>query len=52
MLNAAKIDEISKECLASTDKAISYLMKVTRRNGESGFFSRRYKGYWSIFDVI
>ena len=37
MLNAAKIDGISKECLASADKAISYLMKVTRRNGEVDF---------------
>lgn len=37
MLNAAKIDEISTDCLASTDKAIGYLMKVTRRNGEVDF---------------
>lgn len=37
MLNAAKIEEISKECLTSTDKAISYLMTVTRRNGEVDF---------------
>lgn len=37
MLNAAKIDEIAKECLESTDKAIGYLMKVTRRNGAVDF---------------
>jgi unsaturated rhamnogalacturonyl hydrolase len=37
MLNAAKIDGISKECLASADKAMSYLMKVTRRSGAVDF---------------
>ncbi|MFC3884782.1 glycoside hydrolase family 88 protein [Bacillus songklensis] len=37
MFNAVKIDEISKECLASTDKAINYLMRVTRRNGAVDF---------------
>lgn len=37
MLNAAKIDEISKDCLASTEKAIRYLMKVTRKSGTVDF---------------
>jgi unsaturated rhamnogalacturonyl hydrolase len=37
MLNASRISEISNECLASTDKAIKYLMKVTRRNGAVDF---------------
>ncbi|OOR15114.1 glycoside hydrolase family 88 protein, partial [Bacillus cereus] len=37
MLNAAKIEDISKECLESADKAIGYLMGVTRRNGAVDF---------------
>ncbi len=37
MLKASTISEISKECLDSTEKAVSYLMKVTRRNGAIDF---------------
>lgn len=37
LLNAAKIEDISKECLDSTEKAINYLMTVTRRNGAVDF---------------
>ncbi|MCU5437015.1 glycoside hydrolase family 88 protein, partial [Bacillus mobilis] len=37
MLSASKIDGISNECLESADKAINYLMKVTRRNGVVDF---------------
>lgn len=33
LINAAKIEEISKECLGAANNAIDYLMKVTRRNG-------------------
>ncbi|MDM5463595.1 MULTISPECIES: glycoside hydrolase family 88 protein [Bacillus cereus group] len=37
MLSASKIEGISNECLESAGKAISYLMKVTRRNGVVDF---------------
>lgn len=37
MLNASKINDISELCFTSTNKAINYLMKVTRRNGEVDF---------------
>lgn len=37
MLSASKINGISNECLESADKAINYLMKVTRRNGVVDF---------------
>ncbi|MED1407472.1 glycoside hydrolase family 88 protein, partial [Bacillus mycoides] len=37
MLSASKIEGISNECLESAGKAISYLMKVTRRNGGVDF---------------
>ncbi len=37
MLNAAQIEEISRECAAAADSAILYLMKATRRNGAVDF---------------
>lgn len=37
LLNATKIDEINSECLQSAQKAINYLMTVTRRNGAIDF---------------
>jgi unsaturated rhamnogalacturonyl hydrolase len=37
LLNASKINEISKECLNSAEKAHNYLMTVTRRNGAVDF---------------
>ena len=37
MVNASKISEISQDCINSTNKAISYLMKATRRNGAVDF---------------
>ena len=37
MLNASKIEEISNKCLENADKAISYLMKVTRKNVVADF---------------
>lgn len=37
LINASKIERISKECFKSVEKAISYLMKVTRRNGVIDF---------------
>lgn len=33
LLNASTIDSIAAECMNSVDLAMSYLMKVTRRNG-------------------
>jgi unsaturated rhamnogalacturonyl hydrolase len=37
LLNAAQLEGISNECLVSSDKALKYLMKVTRRNGSVDF---------------
>jgi unsaturated rhamnogalacturonyl hydrolase len=37
LLNAAKIDGISKECFNSVENAFSYLMKVTKRDGAVDF---------------
>lgn len=37
LLNASSIEEISEACLNSVNKAVSYLMQVTRRNGEIDF---------------
>ncbi|WP_242219266.1 glycoside hydrolase family 88 protein [Bacillus cereus group sp. BfR-BA-01380] len=55
LLNASKIDEISTECLNSTDKAISYLMKVTRRNGAVDFSQGDTKDigvYSMLFNIL
>ncbi|MGS2779041.1 glycoside hydrolase family 88 protein [Robertmurraya sp. GLU-23] len=37
LINAGKINEISDQCFNSAEKAVSYLMKVTRRSGEIDF---------------
>lgn len=37
LLNVAKIEDLSEKCLSSTEKALNYLMKVTRRNGAVDF---------------
>lgn len=37
MVNAAEIEDIRDECSSSAELAISYLMKVTRRNGAVDF---------------
>jgi unsaturated rhamnogalacturonyl hydrolase len=37
MLNASKIGRISNDCLKSAEKAMNYLMKVTRKSGEIDF---------------
>lgn len=55
MLNASRIDGISKECLNSTNKAISYLMRVTRRNGEVDFSQGDTKDigvYSMLFNIL
>ncbi|RWS41896.1 hypothetical protein EKA14_19135 [Bacillus mycoides] len=55
MLNASKIEEISNKCLESTDKAINYLMKVTRRNGAVDFSQGDTKDigvYSMLFNIL
>ena len=55
MLNASKIEEISNKCLESADKAISYLMKVTRRNGVVDFSQGDTKDigvYSMLFNIL
>jgi len=55
MLNAAKIEGISKQCIDCSDNAIRYLMKATRRNGEVDFSQGDTKdiGVYSIlFNIL
>ncbi|KKI91433.1 hypothetical protein WQ54_14755 [Bacillus sp. SA1-12] len=55
LLKASKIKEISNECLTSTDKAISYLKKVTRRNGAVDFSQGDTKDigvYSMLFNIL
>lgn len=55
LLNAAKLDDIYHDCLKSSEKAIEYLMKVTRRNGSIDFSQGDTKDigvYSSIFNVL
>ncbi|MDF0727758.1 glycoside hydrolase family 88 protein [Cytobacillus sp. S13-E01] len=55
MLNASKIEDISNECIDSTNKAIEYLMKVTRRNGAVDFSQGDTKDigvYSMLFNIL
>tara|TARA_R110001583_G_scaffold95839_1_gene239885 strand:+ start:3297 stop:4454 length:1158 start_codon:yes stop_codon:yes gene_type:complete len=55
LANATKIEEISTECKASKDKALTYLMKVTRRTGAIDFSQGDTKGigmYSQNFDIL
>lgn len=55
LLNAARIEGISKECLVSTEKAISYLMRVTRRDGAVDFSQGDTKDigiYSTLFNIL
>lgn len=55
MLNASKIDKVSKECLDSTEKAMSYLMKVTRKDGAVDFSQGDTKDigvYSTLFNIL
>ncbi|PGA92066.1 glycoside hydrolase family 88 protein [Bacillus toyonensis] len=55
MLNASKIEGISNECLKSADESISYLMKVTRRNGVVDFSQGDTKDigvYSMLFNIL
>lgn len=55
LLNASSINGISKECLESTEKAINYLMKVTRKNGSVDFSQGDTKDigvYSTLFNIL
>ncbi|PEJ58712.1 hypothetical protein CN692_09270 [Bacillus sp. AFS002410] len=55
MLNASKIEDISDECISSTDKAICYLMGVTRRDGAIDFSQGDTKDigvYSMLFNIL
>lgn len=55
MLNASKIDAISDVCIASYNKAIKYLMSVTKRNGSIDFSQGDTKDigvYSLLFDIL
>lgn len=55
MLNASKIDAISDECISSYNKAIKYIMSVTRRNGSIDFSQGDTKDigvYSLLFDIL
>ena len=55
LLNASEIDEIHKECVDSFNKAIKYLMTVTRRNGIVDFSQGDTKDigvYSQLFDKM
>lgn len=53
--NASTIDEISKESILAKEKALHYLMKVTRRNGAIDFSQGDTKGigvHSQQFDIL
>ena len=55
LLNASSIDDISEKCMTSYNKAIEYLMKVTRRNGIVDFSQGDTKDigvYSQLFDKM
>jgi len=55
LINAAKIKEIRSECKLAKEKALTFLMKVTRRDGAIDFSQGDTKGigvYSQNFDVL
>ncbi|MEY2192748.1 glycoside hydrolase family 88 protein [Neobacillus sp. BF23-41] len=55
LLNASRINSISKECLDGTDKTLKYLKRVTRRNGEVDFSQGDTKDigvYSTLFNIL
>lgn len=55
MLNASNIASISDECMNSYNKAINYLMSITRRNGSIDFSQGDTKDigvYSQLFDIL
>jgi len=55
LLQASQIEEIADECMEGTERAIQYLMKVTRRNGAVDFSQGDTKDigvYSMLFNVL
>jgi unsaturated rhamnogalacturonyl hydrolase len=55
LLNASQIEELSKPCLESVHKAMTYLQRVTRRNGAIDFSQGDTKDigvYSTLFNVL
>ncbi|USK26509.1 glycoside hydrolase family 88 protein [Bacillus sp. CMF21] len=55
MRKASKIDMVSEECSVSAEKAISYLMQVTRKNGAVDYSQGDTKDigvYSTLFDIL
>ncbi|KMY51885.1 glycoside hydrolase family 88 protein [Peribacillus loiseleuriae] len=55
LLNAARLDSISDQCIKGSEKAIHYLMKVTRRNGAVDFSQGDTKDigiYSTLFNIF
>jgi unsaturated rhamnogalacturonyl hydrolase len=55
LLNASAINSISDKCIESTNKAINYLMSVTRRNGSIDFSQGDTKDigvYSNLFNIL
>ncbi|MFC4320709.1 glycoside hydrolase family 88 protein [Litchfieldia salsa] len=55
LLNAARINVITDDCLESTDKALNYLMSVTRKSGAVDFSQGDTKDigvYSSLFNIL
>jgi len=55
LVQAAQIDELHEECMASAEKAIRYLMKVTRRSGAVDFSQGDTKDigvYSMLFNIL
>ena len=55
LLNAADLPELSDQCIESSEKAIHYLMQVTRRNGAVDFSQGDTKDigvYSTLFNIL
>lgn len=55
LVSASHIDDISEKCIEGSQRAINYLMKVTRRNGIVDFSQGDTKGigvYLHVFDIL
>lgn len=55
LLQASQIEELSEECSAGAERAIQYLMKVTRRNGAVDFSQGDTKDigvYSMLFNIL
>lgn len=55
LINASRIEGISKECIESSEKGIGYLIKVTRKNGKIDFSQGDTKDigvYSMLFNIL